>query len=311
MSTTSKSDKYPLVSCIVTTHNRLDLLKRAVESIKRQTYPNIEIIVVDDASDDGTREWGEKEDIKYLRISKEDSKGGNYARNTGIQLSKGEYCAFLDDDDYWLSEKIQDQVELAKIRDADFVYCGRRLEIIEKNGSIRYIDQIPKEYYSGDLSNKILFSIPTTTSLMLVKKNTLLKIGCFDENLKFWQDYDLMIRLAQRTPIYFVPKVLAVYRLSQQDKNRLTNKFDGWLTAVGYIRHKYHNLYDQLNFWQNIKVKIFIANDAKQRVRHTSKLLYLKYCILSQLGKLYLLIDSILKGEFDRIFNRLKRILHI
>ena len=102
--------KQRLVSAIITTHNRKDLLKRAIDSVFAQTYPNIELIVVDDASNDGTSEMCDDNRINYIFIPKLESHGGNYARNLGIKASKGEYCAFLDDDDYWLPTKIEKQV---------------------------------------------------------------------------------------------------------------------------------------------------------------------------------------------------------
>lgn len=94
-----------LVSAIITTHNRLSLLKRAVESALSQTYKNIEVIVVDDASTDGTPEYCNELPLRYIYIPKEESRGGNHARNLGILAAKGEYVAFLDDDDYWLPRK--------------------------------------------------------------------------------------------------------------------------------------------------------------------------------------------------------------
>ena len=89
-----------LVSAIITTHNRLDLLPRAIDSVLSQSYKNIECVVVDDASTDETQNYClNRSDIVYVRIEKEDSKGGNFARNQGILAAKGEILAFLDDDD--------------------------------------------------------------------------------------------------------------------------------------------------------------------------------------------------------------------
>lgn len=106
-----------LVTAIITTHNRLELLKRAIESVMTQSYPNIELIIVDDHSTDGTDEYCKQlsistHNITYINIPREQSKGGNYARNLGIKNSHGVYIAFLDDDDIWLPEKINLQVQL-------------------------------------------------------------------------------------------------------------------------------------------------------------------------------------------------------
>ena len=108
------------VSAIITTHNRCDLLVRAIESVLSQTYREQECIVVDDASVDDTSEVCKRYPVIYLQIPKEESRGGNYARNLGIKASKGKYCAFLDDDDYWLPTKIEKQVELIEKRKCEY-----------------------------------------------------------------------------------------------------------------------------------------------------------------------------------------------
>lgn len=83
------------VSAIITTHNREGLLKRAIESVLNQTYKNLECIVVDDNSTDNTREVCNQFPVNYIYIPKEETRGGNYARNLGIKAASGDYCAFL------------------------------------------------------------------------------------------------------------------------------------------------------------------------------------------------------------------------
>ena len=102
------------VSVIITTKNRKDLLKRAIESVKKQTYKNIELIVINDGSTDGTNEMLEKMKVKTIYIEPNKSKGGNYARNLGVINTDGEYIAFLDDDDEWMPTKIEKQVDILK-----------------------------------------------------------------------------------------------------------------------------------------------------------------------------------------------------
>lgn len=84
-----------MVSAVITTHNRRDLVQRAIQSVKNQTYKDLEIIVADDASDYGTEQILCKvEGINYIRVEKQNSRGGNHARNVGILFSKGDYIAF-------------------------------------------------------------------------------------------------------------------------------------------------------------------------------------------------------------------------
>ena len=274
-----------LVTAVITTHNRLVLLKRAINSVQMQTYPKIELIVVDDASDDGTKEFCSDRFFHYIYISKEESKGGNYARNLGVKAAKGEYIAFLDDDDYWLPEKIEKQVQLIEKMDCELVHGGRKLEIVFNKG-VLYREVLPNSDCWGDMNKKILFTICCTTSNILVKRRALLDVGLFDERLGFWQEYELTIRLAQRKPFYFVNEPISVYRVDRQDKKRLTNKYEPWKTAVCYIYRKHARLYSKLNFIERLQVYILYLNDASHRCKGSKLnrkyyILYTQWFILS------------------------------
>lgn len=279
-----------LVSAIITTHNRKTLLKRAIESVLSQTYQNIECIVVDDKSDDGTCELCQKYPIQYIFIPASESKGGNYARNKGIKAAKGKYVAFLDDDDYWLPTKIEKQVTLIEEKDCEMVHCGKKLELVKAEG-ISFIDSLPNPSHYGDMSKKILQTICTTTTNILVKREALIDVGLFDENLKFWQEYELTIRMAQRKPFYFVNEPLSVYRVDVNDKNRLTNKYLEWKDTVKYIHYKHRDLYCKLSFLEHLKVKLLVWNDAKMRAK-ASGLKY-RYAYLYLITLTFRLISKI------------------
>lgn len=274
-----------LVSAIITTHNRVKLLQRAVESVFEQTYSNIELIVIDDASIDGTKKYCESCSFRYVHISKSESKGGNYARNLGIRLAVGEYIAFLDDDDYWLPNKIEKQVALIESKDCELVHCGRRLEIV-KPDRIVYKDLLPNPNHWGDMNKKILLTICTTTTNILVKRQALLDVGLFDEKLAFWQEYELTIRLAQRAPFYFVNEPLSVYRVDRSDNQRLTNKYYEWKKAVKYIHDKHKKLYASLNWLETLRVNILVLGDAVNRIKSIGMIrkyimMYLGWLVLS------------------------------
>lgn len=266
-----------LVSAIITTHNRVQLLQRAIESVLTQTYKNIECIVVDDSSTDDTKALCGKYPIHYIYIPKEESHGGNYARNIGIKLSKGEYCAFLDDDDYWLEDKIKKQVELLEQTDSILVYCGRILECVDKDKNVTYGELFPRKYNRGEMSKKILLSICTTTSCILVKRDALIKVGCFDECLNFWQEYEMTIRLAQIGKFEFTREKLCIYRKDVSDKNRLTNKYYEWINSVRYIYETHKKKYDNLNCLDKLYVRKTFYGDASGRAKRCGlKLIYLR-----------------------------------
>src|SRR5262245_8864525 len=90
----------PLFSVIIPTHDRLELLKRTVQSIKQQSFRDYEIVVVDDGSRDGTSDWL-RENQSWLRGIRQSNKGPGGARNAGAQVASGQYFAFLDSDDLW------------------------------------------------------------------------------------------------------------------------------------------------------------------------------------------------------------------
>src|SRR5918999_4669232 len=109
-----KNYLFPLISVIIPTFNRPKMLVRAIKSVNRQTYPNLEIIVVDDESSSDINSFIEKEcDNIALQVLRNTRRpGGAGTRNTGFYASKGEYIAFLDDDDEWLPQKISRQFDV-------------------------------------------------------------------------------------------------------------------------------------------------------------------------------------------------------
>lgn len=236
-----------LVTAIITTHNRKDLLLGAIASVQRQTYAPMELIVVDDASSDGTKELLEvlskQQGFRFIDIPKEESRGGNHARNLGIMEAHGELVAFLDDDDEWLPEKIQKQT--AYMRDnpqCGVVACGRIIE----NRFGKSVKQDISDRPEGELSETVFKGPVMVTSEMLVQKQLLIEAGLFDENLKYWQEYELSIRLFQRTQMGLVKEYLVLYRAAGNDKNRLTNNIDGWEEAIRYIHEKHKELFQAL-----------------------------------------------------------------
>ena len=212
------------VSAIITTHNRCELLKKAIESVLNQTYKGIECIVVDDNSMDNTQIVCSHYPVRYIYISKEDSHGGNYARNVGIKTAKGEYVAFLDDDDVWLPNKIEKQLALLQEKKCDCVYCLRLMEHI-KDGIVLSQKKEGIAYkYEGDLSKKIFRHSITSTSCILATKKILDQIGGFDEALPKMQEFELLVRISQLSNIYYChDEALVRYTLNLSDKNRISN----------------------------------------------------------------------------------------
>lgn len=283
------------VSVIITTHNRVTLLKRAVNSVLAQSYKNIELIIVNDASTDETNDYLKSltNEFDVVNIFIDKSRGGNYARNVGIKASTGEYIAFLDDDDYYLPDKIKKQMELIEDKGYQIVHCAKRIENI-LDGRVEYRDEIVGGERCGDLTRKVLYVIPATTSCLLCSKQLLFDVGLFDENLMFWQEYELSIRLAQICEFGLVNEPLVVYRIDVGDKNRLTNKYYGWKKAVEYIHMKHKLLYDKLDFSEKMLAKRLEYYDAAARLALCNrkcfakvKICMAKICYIPHLLKKY------------------------
>lgn len=259
------------VSAIITTHNRCDLVKRAIDSALGQSVELKEVIVVDDASTDGTQAVVSAiPDVNYIRIDAKDSNGGNHARNLGLMVAKGKYVAFLDDDDYWTQDKLASQVAVAERSEAGVVLCGMTREIIGDDGDIKFVDDIDNRHsdiWPRNMSHEIFCAIPSVTSCVLFKRDTLLEIGGFDESLTSWQEYELLIRLAQITRFSYVPRSQVIYRQSASDKHRISNKYFSWIDSVRRIESKHHKLISGLPIRCRISFAIVKLTDAVGRAR--------------------------------------------
>lgn len=256
------------VSVVITTKNRCELLMKAVKSVQQQTLTDFECVIVDDGSTDETEERIAQEvkndkRFSYIKIAPEDSRGGNYARNTGIKATSGEYVAFLDDDDVWLPEKLELQSRfLDRNGQVGLVYCQVIRDYVKEN---RQRKAVPDMSYRGDCSKKVFTHIPCTTSTMMVRRSILEQAGLFDEDMRFWQEYDLCIRICQITQIDFVKKYLVIWRCDTQDKNRMTNKLTEWGNAVKQQNRKYRKELAALPKGAREARKLMILSDAVQR----------------------------------------------
>ena len=284
--------KIDKVSAIILTHNRLDLLKRAIDSVLSQTYPNIECIVVDNNSTDGTKEYCENLDgIRYIHHFPTIGNGCNQARNIAIRIADGEWCAFLDDDDCWLPTKIEDQIAVAKVKKCSIVYCGIKIESIDSNGQLSYTDSPAWPDLQGDMSRKCLYTHIAYTSTLLIKRSVLFDNDLFDEHSQFWQERELLIRLLQNNPIYASEKELVLYRADRLDAKRQSNKLHAWEDSVRHIYRKHSALVNKLSFYERVLLKKGLVGDALSRT-DPECFLYKKLRVQRMALKNYLFILS-------------------
>ncbi|HWO41345.1 MAG TPA: glycosyltransferase family 2 protein [Candidatus Eisenbacteria bacterium] len=207
----------PQVSVVIPTYHRAEFLRGAVRSVLGQTFEDFEVVVVDDGGPDGAAEVIEgfnDSRIRYLRHP--ERRGGAAARNTGIANARGEYVAFLDDDDEWLEEKLERQMRmmLASPRAVGAVYTG--YYIVDRSSGRTCGRIIPRK--RGRLYPAILAgNCVGGTSSVLVRKSSLERSGLFDETLPSFQDYDLWIRIARHFEFDCIAEPMLKYFM-QPDK---------------------------------------------------------------------------------------------
>lgn len=198
------------VSIILPAYNRETLVARAIDSVLAQTYRDFELIIVDDASTDGTRAVLERyRDVPRVTLILSDvNRGGAGARNFGLEHAGGELIAFQDSDDIWLPHKLAAQVEALDANpQAGLCYCG---SLFSEGNKSYYIPEPVFDRYDGDMSREILRRNTTSTQVLVVRREVLALAGDFDASLKRFQDWDLMIRIAQITPFVFLPEPMVV-----------------------------------------------------------------------------------------------------
>ncbi|BAU48102.1 glycosyl transferase family 2 [Sulfurifustis variabilis] len=199
------------MSVVIPTFNRAGRVANALRSVLAQTYTNLEILVVDDASTDRTADAvGSFADprIRYLRHGS--NRGGAAARNTGIRAAAGEVIAFLDDDDEWLPQKVEEQLRWLDRFDA--VVCAST----DSRGAIT-----PRPR-GGRLTLNELRHGPWGGTGVLMAKAGLIRETLFDEELARGQDWDLFIRIALKREIAYLDKPLLRYDAGVHD--RITNR---------------------------------------------------------------------------------------
>jgi glycosyltransferase involved in cell wall biosynthesis len=204
-------NKKPLVSAIIPNYNYSRFVSQAVDSALRQTYPNVEVIVVDDGSKDNSIEILQKFGDK-IRLVQQKNAGVSAARNNGVAHSNGEFLAFLDADDFWMPEKIEKQVDLfLKKPELGLVHVGV-LDINEHDEPFRTWENGQEGWVAEEfllLSRPVVFG---GGSGLMVSHKAFTAIGGFDTELATAADWDLFYRLSCLYPIGFVPEVLLTYR---------------------------------------------------------------------------------------------------
>lgn len=213
----------PLVTAFIPTRNRVDTLERAIQSVLDQTWTSIEIIVIDDASDDTTHDllkrFSAEHSIRFIRNTR--PLGAAACRNVAIQQATGEFVSGLDDDDFWRPKRIEMLMEAFEdgysgVCSNDRLDFGDRELVWKKRPVVTLQDLL----FYNQVGNQIL-----------TKRDYILEVGGYDESLSSAQDYDLWIRLAHDFgPFKNVSQTLQVVNMAPE-RESITNaktKLEGY-----------------------------------------------------------------------------------
>lgn len=230
----------PVVSVIIATFNRDKYIRRAIESVLEQTCKNVEIIVVDDGSEDRTKEvikpYLKNKNFYYIQ---QKNKGASAARNKGIELSKAEYIAILDSDDSWHDiKKLQKQIDFLE-NNPGYVLTGGGVIIVDSEN--REISKYLFLESDEDIRGRLLIDNTFVHSSVLYRKKSWRDAGGYDENLKFSEDKDLWLKLGKIGKLYNFPAYFTRYL--RGGESHLSNHIRRNLKATLKMKVKYRKNY--------------------------------------------------------------------
>ncbi|MBQ1812895.1 MAG: glycosyltransferase family 2 protein [Bacilli bacterium] len=276
-----------LISVIIPTYKRSEMLERAINSVLNQSYANIEIIVVDDNNPDSeyrksTAKFMEKyknnKKIRYVKMKQ--NGGGALARNEGISQAKGSYVAFLDDDDYFLDDKLRKQIEFMKKNnlDASFTACETYDETQNKLVKVKRYNNF-NQY--DDVLKFHLVEMIVGTQTFMYKKEVLDKIDGFSK-VPAGQEFYLMYKTIKNGfKVGYLDEILT--RLCIHSGERITTG-KGKIKAEKFLYNVKKEHFDILTYTQRRKVKYIYKYNIWQRYKSSNsykQYLWLFYILLS------------------------------
>lgn len=232
------------VSIILPTYNRKKRIARAIESVLRQEIQDFELIIVDDASDDGTEQYIHslpEQHIRYIRLPQ--NAGAAAARNAGIQIAHGEYIAFQDSDTEWVTDKLEKQLRYMDFSGGDVAMVYSPYKIIYPEYALIYPGfDVPLEEKCGHILRSLLEHPLIGTPTMLIRKRILDELGGFDPGMRALEDYELSIRIAERYQIGMVDEVLLI---SYNGRDSISNNVEQYIDMSFYLLQKHRKLFER------------------------------------------------------------------
>lgn len=267
------STKTRKTSTIITTFNDAEYLKRSLPSVINQTLKPLEIIIIDDGSDNDdakliVNSFKSITDIPLI-FKKKSNGGPSSARNVGIKLANGEFILFIDSDDELLPNSIEWRQEKLELLGEDYasIFCSRTECLKNKKNTII---EVPE--FNGKLNVCLIGrskGIPGQITNHLFRKNILLEVSGYDELLKFNEDFELILRIAKKSMFYGVNKVGFIQHIRE----------DSWSKSDPYIAFEGVELFLETA----LNKKLLPFNEIEQR-RKENRLSLVKKILARRVG---------------------------
>lgn len=271
----------PLVSVIIPTYNRIATLPRAISSVLNQTYGNLELIIMDDGSVDGTEEYIKSiKDDRIIYKRSEINLGPSVARNRGTELARGEYLAFQDSDDEWMPDKLEKQMALMlEDEGISLVYSEYGVYLGEMFVSYVPSRGVPYEEKSGDIFARLLLHPLIGTPTMVVKTREFLEEGGFNEALRAYEDYEFTLRFSREHKIGFIGEALLKVNSSLDSVNRRSD--ERIRSQFFMVREMLEPLREKDLLWKKLEIILHEAETHKCHDIFIEEMEYLSKNVLS------------------------------
>lgn len=307
-----------MISVIVPVYNVESYLERCIESILNQTYRNLEIILINDGSTDGSKEICDKYRRKDSRVIvvNQDNKGVSSARNLGLELAKGDYIAFVDSDDYLEKDMYELLINCSNESNADIIVCGflqmnskgeKKESFIKNSSGLINSFECMKRYFNDSEIKEIMYA-PWNK---LFKKEVLRSVR-FDENLSMGEDILFIFRCLENSQYIFINnqcKYNYIYRVDSAMRTKFSEKRFDYIKAFDKMEQicteKYpiilqslreQNFYHKLNCCRNMI--IYSHYKKKYKLEYENMLKYL------DMNKSEVIPKMMFKRKVDYLFVR-------
>ena len=259
----------PLISIIIPLFNSETYIAEAIKSVLGQTWQNWELIIVDDGSTDRSSEMVQPflKDERVRLYSKPNG-GAASARNLGIKKSNGNLIAFLDADDFWLPEKLENQITCFR-QYPEIGVCGTGMKIIDPQGQVLSQGTVP-DFHGNPFPTILEYSLANMTTAM-IRRNVFEKSGLFDETLgKAPEDYEFWLRVGKYTIFHVMSEPLACYRCGHGNTSEVYSELRREL-AIRQILPKFLHEQDGYKYVKWHQVRRMIAGSYKYRGDNSTK----------------------------------------